>query len=641
MKLGQASSRQAESGRSSRVVQAFSTRSSPLETTLKPVVALLLRRHFTPKTYPSGRIEDPAKKKAGLGTVEARDTSRDMDNVQMIGTKITAIKEYLYVRHPHCTSFITSAHLDAHRVRYVDNNFARTHSPTRLMSSENTYSLSKEHCNLKYSDILPHNAEGYPATREFLMKVVDILLDFVKSTNDRNAKILDFHHPADMMRLLDLEIPDTGLTLQQLLLDCSTTLKYQVKTGHPHFFNQLSCGLDLMSMAGEWLTATANTNMFTYEIAPVFILMEHVVLQKMRELIGWSGGDSILAPGGSISNLYAFLAARHKMFPYYKEKGLSAIGGQLVMFTSDQCHYSVKSCASVCGLGTDNCVMVPSDERGRIIPSKLEELILERKAKGHIPFFVNATAGTTVIGAFDPIPEIADICQKYNLWLHVDAAWGGGLLLSRKYRHPRMTGIERADSVTWNPHKLMGALLQCSSIHFKEDGLLISCNQMSAEYLFMTDKLYDVRYDTGDKVIQCGRHNDIFKLWLQWRAKGTEGFEKHMDRLMELAEYMVRRIKQMPDKYYLILEPELVNVCFWYLPTRVRNMPHTAERIKILGEICPILKGRMMQAGTLMVGYQPDDRRPNFFRNIISSAAVTEADVDFLLAEMDRLGHDL
>lgn len=106
--------------------------------------------------------------------------------------------------------------------------------------------------------------------------------------------------------------------------------------GHPRFFNQLSCGLDLMSMAGEWLTATANTNMFTYEIAPVFILMEHVVLQKMRELIGWSGGDSILAPGGSISNLYAFLAARHKMFPYYKEKGLSAIGGQLVMFTSDQ-----------------------------------------------------------------------------------------------------------------------------------------------------------------------------------------------------------------------------------------------------------------------------------------------------------------
>ncbi|XP_058794076.1 glutamate decarboxylase isoform X3 [Phymastichus coffea] len=492
----------------------------------------------------------------------------DNINVQMLGIKVTAIKAYLY-------------------------NFARTHSPTRLMGSENTYSLSKEHCNLKYSDILPQNAEGFPATKEFLMKVVDILVDYIKNQNDRNSKVLEFHHPDEMVRLLDLEIPDTGVTLQQLLVDCSTTLKYQVKTGHPHFFNQLSCGLDLVSMAGEWLTATANTNMFTYEIAPVFILMEHVVLHKMREIIGWPNGmgDSILAPGGSISNLYAFLAARHKMFPEYKERGLAAIGGQLCMFTSDQCHYSVKSCASVCGLGTDNCVMVPSDERGRMIPQRLEELILERKAKGHIPFFVNATAGTTVIGAFDPISEIADICQKYNCWLHIDAAWGGGLLLSKKYRHPRLTGIERADSVTWNPHKLMGALLQCSTIHFKEDG--------------------------------------------------NEGFEQHMDRLMELNQYMVRRIKQMPDRFHLILEPELVNCCFWYLPTRLRNKPHTPEKENALGQICPILKGRMMEAGTLMVGYQPDDRRPNFFRNIISSAAVTEADIDFLLAEMDRLGHDL
>lgn len=175
-------------------------------------------------------------------------------------------------------------------------------------------------------------------------------------------------------------------------------------------------------MAGEWLTATANTNMFTYEIAPVFILMENVVLSKMREIIGWKGGDSILAPGGSISNLYAFLAARHKMFPGYKEHGARALPGELVMFTSDQCHYSVKSCAAVCGLGTDNCVMVPSDEHGKIIPAELERLILERKARGQIPFFVNATAGTTVLGAFDPLNPIADICEKYNCWFHIDVS---------------------------------------------------------------------------------------------------------------------------------------------------------------------------------------------------------------------------
>lgn len=108
---------------------------------------------------------------------------------------------------------------------------------------------------------------------------------------------------------------------------------------------------------------------------------------------------------------------------------------------------------------------------------------------------------------------------------------------------------------------------------------------MSAEYLFMTDKLYDISFDTGDKVIQCGRHNDVFKLWLQWRSKGNSGFEKQIDTLMDLSHYQVKRIKEQSDKFYLILEPELVNVCFWYIPKRLRNMPHTPSKICELAKV--------------------------------------------------------
>lgn len=108
---------------------------------------------------------------------------------------------------------------------------------------------------------------------------------------------------------------------------------------------------------------------------------------------------------------------------------------------------------------------------------------------------------------------------------------------------------------------------------------------MSAEYLFMTDKLYDIGYDTGDKVIQCGRHNDIFKLWLQWRSKGDLGFEAHIDRLMELTQYEVKRIKEQSDKFYLIMEPELVNVSFWYIPKRLRGTPHTAQKEQELAKV--------------------------------------------------------
>jgi len=513
---------------------------------------------------------------------------------------------------------------------------------TSTKESKASEGLSATH----YDELWPVCQKGDAAetdakTREFLHKVVDILLDHITIQNDRNTKVIDFQNPEQLRSVIDLSIPEEPLPLDQLIVDCRDTLKHQVKTGHPRFFNQLSCGLDVTSLAGEWLTATANTNMFTYEIAPVFILMEHECLKKMREIIGFTGGDSILAPGGSVSNMYALMIARHKLFPQHKKYGMRAIKGQLIMYTSQHHHYSIKGGASAIGLGTDNCVQVMCDERGRMIPEEFEKRVLKDKAEGSLPFFVNCTAGTTVFGAFDPIDAIADICERHGIWLHIDAAWGGGLLMSSQHRH-KFQGIERADSVTWNPHKLLGTLLQCSTLHLKEEGLLISCNQMSADYLFQTDKCYDCSYDTGDKVIQCGRHNDIFKFWLQWRSRGMKGFERQINRLMELTQYQVAKMKAMPEKFHLITpEPECTNVSFWYVPKRLRDEKKDHYWEDELGKCTSIIKGRMMKKGSMMVSYQPLGRIPNFFRSIISNQAQTEEDIDFMLEEIDALGCDL
>merc|ERR1712156_976077 len=171
-----------------------------------------------------------------------------------------------------------------------------------------------------------HLDNKYAADDEdFLQEVFDILMEYIKKSNDRNNKILDFHQPEQILETMDFSLPDKPQNLDQILVDCKDALKYQVKTGHPRFLNQLSQGLDIISMAGEWLAATADTNMFTYEIAPVFLMMESEVLKKMRDIIGFDKGDSILAPGGSISNMYGLLCARHKFFPDYKTKGSHAI----------------------------------------------------------------------------------------------------------------------------------------------------------------------------------------------------------------------------------------------------------------------------------------------------------------------------
>uniref|UniRef100_A0A8C8MP89 Glutamate decarboxylase 1 n=1 Tax=Oncorhynchus tshawytscha TaxID=74940 RepID=A0A8C8MP89_ONCTS len=490
-------------------------------------------------------------------------------------------------------------------------------------------------------DLLPAK-NGEEPTMQFLLEVVDILTNYVRKTFDRSTKVLDFHHPHQLLEGMEgfnLELSDQPESLEQILVDCRDTLKYGVRTGHPRFFNQLSTGLDIIGLAGEWLTSTANTNMFTYEIAPVFVLMEQLTLKKMREIIGWPDGegDGIFSPGGAISNMYSVMTARYKFFPEVKTKGMTA-APRLVLFTSEHSHYSIKKASAALGFGTENLILLSTDERGRVIPADLEAKVIDAKARGCVPMFVNATAGSTVYGAFDPIHEIADICEKYNMWLHVDGAWGGGLLMSRKHRH-KLSGVERANSVTWNPHKMMGVPLQCSAILVRERGVLSGCNSMCAGYLFQPDKQYDVSYDTGDKAIQCGRHVDIFKFWLMWKAKVCAHISPNNCLIFIL--YLC----VFPDRegYQMVFEgePQHTNVCFWYLPPGIRDMPDGQERRDRLHKVAPKIKALMMESGTTMVGYQPQGDKVNFFRMVISNPAATRSDIDFLTDEIERLGHDL
>lgn len=285
------------------------------------------------------------------------------------------------------------------------------------------YKLSDNLASLKYDDLLPHKPDSQQETREFLQKIVDVLMDYVELSFNREEPVLDFHKPECLKEKLDMSLGEESSSLENLVEDCAKTLKFQVKSGHPRFMNQLSNGLDIVSMAGDWLTATANCNMFTYEVCPVFINMEQLVLKKMRNVIGYGGGESIFTPGGSIGNLYAVLLARYKKFPEVKSKGTSSLFGDLVIFTSNQSHSSLKTAAAVAGFGIDNCVVVDTDFGGRMIPDELDRMLTEQKEAGKLPILVNATGGTTVTGAFDPLAEISEICKKHDVWMHVDVSF--------------------------------------------------------------------------------------------------------------------------------------------------------------------------------------------------------------------------
>uniref|UniRef100_A0A665U053 Cysteine sulfinic acid decarboxylase-like n=1 Tax=Echeneis naucrates TaxID=173247 RepID=A0A665U053_ECHNA len=481
---------------------------------------------------------------------------------------------------------------------------------------------------------LIEHAEG----QLFLTETFKIILEEVlcKGT-DVKEKVCEWKEPEELAVLLDLELRDTGEPQGKLLKRVKDVAKYSIKTSHPRFFNQLFAGVDYHSMAGRFLTEALNTNLYTYEIAPVFVLVEAEVLRGMHRLVGWTEGDGIFCPGGSISNMYAMNLARYQLFPEIKSRGLWGLP-RLTIFTSAESHYSVKKGAALLGIGTDHVILVKVDDGGRMIPEDLEEKIKLAKSEGSVPFLVSCTSGTTVKGAFDPLDHIANLCEKYMLWMHVDAAWGGSVLFSSKHRH-LMKGVDRANSVAWNPHKMLVAGLQCSALLLRDTtNLLKRCHSASATYLFQQDKFYDVNLDTGDKSVQCSRKVDCLKLWLMWKAVGSAGLEARVDKAFIHARYLVEQMKKR-EGFHLL--GEFVNVCFWYIPPSLRGKEENADYQEQLSKVAPLIKERMMKEGTMMVGYQPQENRVNFFRVVAFSPLISQKDMDFFLNEIERLGKNM
>ncbi|XP_045210018.2 cysteine sulfinic acid decarboxylase-like isoform X2 [Mercenaria mercenaria] len=459
--------------------------------------------------------------------------------------------------------------------------------------------------------------------------------------SDRSTKVVDFKLPEDLKSLLPLDIRKDPANHKELLDICKTVIDYSVKTSNPRFFNQLYSGINIYGLTGAWLSDALNTNMHTFEVAPAFIVIEKYLIEKLCSIIGYKAGDGIFCPGGSFSNIMGMNLARYRSCPDFKKTGMYGMK-RMKLYTSSEAHYSMVKSAVFLGLGSDNVVRVETDEIGRMKPEELEKKIKADIEKGEDPTFVMATSGTTVLGAFDQLNEIADVCEKYNIWLHCDACWGGGALLSEKHKH-LMSGIERMQSVSWNLHKMSTAPLQCSALLIKDKGSLEECNRYQAEYLFQQDKFYDMSYDIGDKTVQCGRKVDALKAWLMWKALGDDGMTAAVDKAYDNARYLTEQLRKTEGFRLVMPEFQCTNIGFWYIPKSLRGQEETAEWWDKVARVAPKIKEGMVKQGTMLIGYQPLTVKGfvNFFRIIINNTKCDYSDMDFVVKEIDRLGRDL
>jgi len=356
---------------------------------------------------------------------------------------------------------------------------------------------------------------------EVLNRLFIITEKYLQENKDPGTPVVDYREPDELKNLLDLSIQADGVSGAHMMDLVEEYLRFSVRTGHPQFLNQLYQGFNLPGFVGEVVTALSNTSMYTYEVAPVATLIEREVISKMCAAVGFDSNEGIFLPGGSNANMTALLAARNRKQPSSKSTGIT---GQMALFVSDEAHYSFEKAANTLGIGMNNVVKVATDPLGRMIPEALDHSVRESYKDGKMPFFVAATAGTTVRGAFDPLTEIAEVARRHELWLHVDGALGASVILSEKYRH-LMNGVDQADSVAWNPHKTMGVPLSCSALLLKQKGGLEACTSCDhGDYLFHDEDSPDFKttgfetsndesMDLGKQSLQCGRRVDALKLW--------------------------------------------------------------------------------------------------------------------------------
>lgn len=479
----------------------------------------------------------------------------------------------------------------------------------------------------------------------------DLLIPFIRSADeDTKAKdsshgfrdgepctaLVEPHEPHKLLRLLNLELPDGGEGRPGFLEMVKKVLRYSVNTWDQGFMDKLCASTDAPGVASELVLAVLNTNLHVYQVSPALTIIEKTTSRTLANLFGLTGpyAGGISVQGGSASNTTSIVIARNTLFPDTKIHGNAAQGRKLVLFTSAHGHYSIEKAAQMLGFGHSAVWAVPTDQSGRMIPSELSNQIETAKANGFTPFYVNATAGTTVLGSYDPIPPIAAICATHKLWLHIDASWGGPAIFSPPHSH-KLTGSHLADSIAINPHKMLGVPITCSFLLGADLRAFHAANTVPAPYLFHSAPASpgDI-FDLADLTLQCGRRGDSLKLALGWIYHGRDGYGAQVGHAFAMAAALASRVVAHTD-LVLVSEspPPCLQVCFYYAPgRRLRERAEENSAMTVAVAAGLVLRG-------FMVDYA-DGERGSFLRVVVSRVTSQEAVVSLVDAVV-RVGGEV
>lgn len=396
---------------------------------------------------------------------------------------------------------------------------------------------------------------------------------------------------------------------------------------HPRYVGHQVTSPHPLAALCELAAALLNNGMAVYEMGPAATAMERRVLAWLAARLGFgAGADGILTSGGSAGNLTALLAARQAKAGFDAWREGAHAGPPLAVLVSEQAHYSVQRALQVMGLGAGGAVPVPCDERFRLRPDALPAALARAQGSGRRVIAVAASAASTATGAFDPLEPIADFCAAHGLWLHVDGAHGACAALSPATRG-LVAGIERADSVVWDPHKMMLAPALVSAVIFREGARSYASFAQDASYLFPAGDGAPPAgtptpwWDIGLRTLECTKRMMSFELYASLSLLGTRFFGEYVEGCFALARRFAERIARAED-FELATPPQCNIVCF-------RFAPPGADRAS-LDALQARLRERVVRSGAF---YLVQTRLPAgvFLRTTLVNPFTDDADLEALL----------
>ena len=382
----------------------------------------------------------------------------------------------------------------------------------------------------------------------------------------RQHPVLPNIRPGEFASKLPLKAPETGESLDQILQDFTNSVVPALTLwNHPRFFAWFSISSTPPSILAEFLTAAVNVNAMLWKASPAATELEQVTLGWIRQ---WLNLDEsffgIIYDTASVAVLQAIGAAREYIDPECRKRGMRP---GLTVYVCEQTHFSAEKAAITLGFGQDYIRKIGVDRDFRMRPDLLETAIHGDLAAGLRPCCIVASVGSTSTSAIDPIPEIAVIARKHDVWLHVDAAYGGSAAVLPEMRHI-LAGADQAQSLAFNPHKWLYVSIDCSILYTNRPDILRRASSLNAEYTRTAEDDHVVNFN--EYGVQLGRRFRALKLWYVLRAYGREGIAAMLRESLRLAQLLKGLIEA--DRHFELCAPVPFSlVCFRYRADDVFN----------------------------------------------------------------------